>query len=110
MGKFIGYRIGVDDEGTPIATGATREEAQSKAIRRVLSIADVHSSIGTREVPDLTDDEFASLTQITDEWAAEAVAVVEIEPGFVRVTHEALTAPVVVGAVRLGDVVGKDAA
>jgi hypothetical protein len=75
MGKFIGYRIGVCDDAVPISTGATRDEAQAKAIRRVLSIADVHSSIGVQEKPDLTDAEFAQIAQITDDWAARHCGV-----------------------------------
>jgi hypothetical protein len=71
MAKWIGYRIGYDNEGTPISTGATREEAQLKAIRRVLSIADVHSQIGTQEKPELSDEDFEAVTKIVDEWATK---------------------------------------
>lgn len=73
MGMFIGFRVdGYDvDNRVPVSTGATREDAQAKAIRRILSVADVNSMIDTVEQHNLTEEQFATVTQITDEWAAK---------------------------------------
>lgn len=70
MTYFIGYRIdGFDsDDATPIATGRTREEAQGKAIQRVLGLCDINASIGVQQ-KDITEDDFNKLTELTDEWA-----------------------------------------
>lgn len=70
--KFIGFRIGIcNDGGVPIATGLTREEVEVKARRRVLSTNDLHSTIQVEERPNMSDYDFATVTSITDNWAIE---------------------------------------
>lgn len=72
-GQFIGYHIdGYDPDKTiPVSTGATREEAQTKAIRRILSACILDGEIGVQEKPDLPPADFAEVTRITDEFAAK---------------------------------------
>lgn len=73
MAQFIGYHIdGYDPDKTiPVATGITHEEAQAKAIRRVLSACVLNGEIGVQQRDDLSVEDFASVTKITDDFAAK---------------------------------------
>ena len=70
--QFIGYHIdGYDTDKTiPVSTGATREEAQSKAIQRILSLAIMDGSIAVQERPELSAEDFETLTKHLDDWFA----------------------------------------
>jgi hypothetical protein len=74
MGKYIGYRIGMDNVGTPVSTGETYDEAMSLAIRRVLTQVDLDSSIAVQEKLELTDDEFGMLKTTLDAFFSEAAS------------------------------------
>lgn len=67
--KFIGYHIDDDGIGCPIATGQTKDEAMEKTIKRILGIGVTWGEIAVREKPELSDEDFATVTLITDEWA-----------------------------------------
>lgn len=71
MAQFVGYHIdGYDtDKSIPVSTGATRDEALTKALRRVLSARILDGFVGAQEKPELTAEEFAQLTKIVDDHA-----------------------------------------
>lgn len=78
MNDWIAFRIdGFDaDHRTPVAVEATRDDAQSVAIQRILSIADVHCEIGVQQATDLTPEQIRELKAIIDKfWADRGIVV-----------------------------------
>lgn len=73
MDRFIGFAVdGYNPEKrAPVSTGATRDEAQSSAIRRVLSLGITDGSIEIVKQDKLTADEFGEMRDILDAWFAE---------------------------------------
>lgn len=73
MSQFIGYYVdGINtDKSVPIATGTTQEEAQTKAIRRVLIFGMLSSYVTVQERNDISETDFKALGLVTDEFAAK---------------------------------------
>jgi hypothetical protein len=72
MSGYIAFHV--DDyreDGVPVATGATRLEAQAKAIRRVLGLGLTSGGISTQPNRDLNPADFQTLTETLDKYFAE---------------------------------------
>lgn len=79
MSQFIAYLV-EDDGGTPVATGATYEEAQEKAITRVLSMAWITGGISTVQNDDFPADMFVTLTKALDKFFIEkGIAAIAVQ-------------------------------
>lgn len=70
MGKYAGYWINDYGDGVPICTAESKHEALKEAAVRVLSVGTSSGSIGAKEV-NITDEEFAHLTQIVNKYFPE---------------------------------------
>lgn len=69
--RYIGYYIDDFGEGHPIAVGDDRADAIGNAAVRVLTLGLFDGQVGSQKA-DLTDEEFASLKTIQDDWFAKA--------------------------------------
>lgn len=67
--QFIGYHV--DDyreDGVPVSTGTTADEARSSAIRRILSLGVTFGGIAVQSNDTLSASEFAELGAKLDDW------------------------------------------
>ena len=71
--QFLGFAVdGYDvDEKTPVSHGATRDEAEASAIRRVLSLGIVDGLIQVIPQPQLSAEDFAAIGAHLDQWFAK---------------------------------------
>lgn len=70
---FIGFHVDQhnDDRRTPLSIERDREEAQGLAIQRVLGLGVTDGGIATVEQHKLTDEDFAKLHAMLEDFAAE---------------------------------------
>jgi hypothetical protein len=71
MAQWVGYHIGDEDDSIPVATGATKDEARGKAVRRILAGGVSYGMVGAQERPELSAEEFATLTKVVDDFHTE---------------------------------------
>ena len=73
MAQYVSYAVWDDEHNVPVSTGTTREEAQKKAITRVLTSGAVShgQTIHTQHRDDISADDFAKLKELTDQFFRE---------------------------------------
>lgn len=71
MTQFIGYHIDGwnTNKSVPIATGMTKDEAQEKAIKRILGACILDGYIQVQERDDVSVEDFEKLTKLVDDFA-----------------------------------------
>ena len=73
MGMFLGIHVdGMEpwniEKCTPVSIGRTHEEAQSKAITRIIGSCVLNGYITTVEQRDLTEEQFVEIGRLCDEF------------------------------------------